>query len=115
MEERIECAADFLRKDMSGTFTSSQAMQYAGFSATELRDRNLQRKVLRKKNSSPEVISVAIPSTEHIQAKENEISPMTLASTASTTIEKGETTDNYKTAMKEATSIMWRRNESTRK
>ena len=84
MDERVERAANFLREDRSGKITSSLAMQFAGFSATELCDRNLQRRVLRKKNSSPEGIAVSIPSLECINANENGISPITLASTAST-------------------------------
>jgi hypothetical protein len=155
MDARVEQAADFLRKDKSGKFTSSQAMQHAGFSTTELHDRNLQRRVLRKKKASPEGISVTIPSTEHIKANEKEISPMTLASTSSTAatvstlfnggsssistslreklpktmrltskqahevrketaIEMADTTDNYKTAMKEAT-IMYQNEQDAAK
>jgi hypothetical protein len=42
MDERVERAAAFLREDRSGKMTSSLAMQFAGFLATELSDRNLQ-------------------------------------------------------------------------
>jgi hypothetical protein len=134
--------------------TSSLAMQFAGFSAKELCDRNLQRRVLRKKNSSPQGFSVTIPSTEYVKANKHEISPITLASTASTAstvsttfsggsssstslreklpksmrltskqahavrketaIEKAETTDKYKTAMKEAT-IMYQNEQDAAK
>eukprot|EP00978_Attheya_sp_CCMP212_P038871 scaffold197014_cov31-Attheya_sp.AAC.1 len=54
MDERVERATAFLREDRSGKMTSSLAMQFAGFLATELSDRNLQRRVLRKNNSPPE-------------------------------------------------------------
>eukprot|EP00978_Attheya_sp_CCMP212_P010759 scaffold26224_cov63-Attheya_sp.AAC.4 len=85
MDERVERAATFLRVvDRSGKMTSSLAMQFAGFSATELCDHNLQRRVFRKKNSSPEGFSVTIPSTEYVKAKKQEICPISLASTAST-------------------------------
>jgi hypothetical protein len=150
MDPRVESAADFLRKDRSGKITSSLAMQYAGFSATEICDRNLQRRVLRKKKSSPEGIAVTIPTTDYIKAKKQEISPITLASTASTVstfsggsssstslreklpktmrltskqahavrketaIEKAETTDTYKAAMKEAT-IMYQNDQDAAK
>lgn len=122
--------------------TSSLAMQHAGFSETQICDRNLQRRVLRKKNSSPEGVAVTTPTTEHVEARKQEISPITLASTASTAsavstfsggsssstslreklpksmrltskqahavrketaIEKADTADKHKTAMKEAT------------
>jgi hypothetical protein len=85
MDERVERAAAFLREDRSGKMTSSLAMQFAGFSPTEMSDRNLQRRILRKKNSSPKGFSVTKPSTECIKAKGQEISPISLASTASTT------------------------------
>jgi hypothetical protein len=151
MDAKVEIAADFLRKDRSGKITSSLAMQYAGFSETQLCDRNLQRRVLRKKKSSPEGIAVTIPSTEDIKENNQQISPISLASTASTVstisggsssstsslkeklpksmrltskqahavrkdtaIEKAETTDTYKTAMKEAT-IMYQNDQDTAK
>jgi hypothetical protein len=84
MDARVESAADFLRKDQSGKMTSSLAMQFAGFSATEQCNRNLQRRVLRKRESSPEAIAVMIPSFGDIQSNNQQISPLTLASIAST-------------------------------
>ena len=82
-DERVERAANFLREDRSGNVTSSLATQLAGFSAAELRDRNLQRRVLRKKSSSPEGIAAAMLSTECVSASEKGVGPTALASTAS--------------------------------
>ena len=88
MDERVESAAAFLRADRSGKMSSSLAMQFAGFSETEMCNRNLQRRVLRKMKSSPEGFSVTIPSTEYVKGNKqgisSPISPISLASTAST-------------------------------
>jgi hypothetical protein len=89
MDERVESAAAFLRADRSGKMSSSLAMQFAGFSETEMCNRNLQRRVLRKMKSSPEGLSVTIPSTEYVKGNKqgisSPISPISsLASTAST-------------------------------
>ncbi len=88
MDERVESAAAFLRADRSGKMSSSLAMQFAGFSETEMCNRNLQRRVLRKMKSSPEDFSVTIPSTEYVKGNKqgisSPISPISLASTAST-------------------------------
>jgi hypothetical protein len=61
MDARVEMAADFVKMDRSGKMTSSLAMQFAGFSASELCDRNLQRRVLRKRHLSPEALVMMIP------------------------------------------------------
>jgi hypothetical protein len=67
--------------------TSSLAMQFAaGFSPMEVCNHNLKQRVFREKNSSPEGFSVTIPSTgEYVKAKGQEISPISLTSTASIT------------------------------
>jgi hypothetical protein len=83
MEEKVEKAADFLRKDESGKIASSVAMEFAGFSESERCDRSLQRKVLRKRDSSPEGIAVTTPSIECVEADKQDFSPITAAATAS--------------------------------
>ena len=85
MDERVESAAAFLRADRSGKMSSSLTMQFAGFSETEMCNRNLQRRVLRKMKSSPEGLSVTIPSTEYVKGNKQGISsPISLISLAST-------------------------------
>jgi hypothetical protein len=73
MDERVERATAFLREDRTDKMTSSLATQLAGFSATEVCDHDLQRRVLRNENSSPEDFSATMPSTEHVKAKSKKL------------------------------------------